>query len=139
MLEMHPVALIAVIKGNETSKMLNPYLTTTSNEGIIVTDNERASMVEYKNRDKYKPRRTPRSDLPSRQLHRTGLFLSFFYNNAPHRTPYSPHHIYRRAKQHIIPVLPRNQQAPTKRKSATTAFDHSKAWKKRDVRSVEEF
>ena len=136
---MHPVALIAVIKGNETSKMLNPYLTTTINEGIIVTDNERASMVEYKNRDKYKPRRTPRSDLPSRQLHRTGLFLFvFFFFTTMHHT-HSPHHIYRRAKQHIIPVLPRNQQAPMKRKRATTAFDHSKAWKKRDVRSVEEF
>ena len=86
---MHPVALIAVIKGNGTSEMLNPYLTTTINEGIIVTDNERASMVEYKNRDKYKPRRTPRSDLPSRQLHRTGLFLSFFFTTT-HRTA---HHI----------------------------------------------
>ena len=46
---------------------------------------------------------------------------------------------YRRAKQHIRPVLPRNQQAPMKRKSATIALAHSRAWKKRDVRSVAEF
>lgn len=83
---MHPVALIAVIKGNETSKMLAPpcqthiNLTTAINEGIMVTtNNERASMVEYKNRDKYKPRRTPRKGT-CHLANCTGpaFFLSFF-------------------------------------------------------------
>ena len=46
---------------------------------------------------------------------------------------------YRRAKQHITPVLPKNQHAPRNRNMATTAFDHSRAWKKRAVRSVESF
>ena len=51
--------------------------------------------------------------------------------------PHFPLHLpYRLAKQHIKPVLPRNQAAPMKRKSAITAFDHSNAWKNRDVRSV---
>lgn len=47
--------------------------------------------------------------------------------------------VYRRAKQHISPVLPRNQHAPMNRNSAHTAFDHSSAWKNFDVRSVAEF
>lgn len=46
---------------------------------------------------------------------------------------------YRRAKQHIRPVRPRNQHAPMNRNSAHTAFDHSSAWKNLDVRSVAEF
>ena len=96
-------------------------------------------MVEYKNRDKYKPRRTfSKRPAISPTAQDRPFFLSFFFNTTLHHT-HSPYHIYRRAKQHMIPVLPRNQVAPMKRKSATTAFDHNRAWKKRDVRSVEEF
>jgi hypothetical protein len=47
--------------------------------------------------------------------------------------------VYRRAKQHLIPVRPRNQQAPMKRKRAMTALDHRRAWKNRAVREVAVF
>lgn len=46
---------------------------------------------------------------------------------------------YRRAKQHLIPVRPRNQQHPMKRINATAALDHKSAWKKWAVRLVAVF
>lgn len=46
---------------------------------------------------------------------------------------------YRRAKQHLMPVRPRNQQHPMKRNNATAALDHKRAWKKRAVRVVAVF
>src|SRR5271156_4654378 len=40
------------------------------------------------------------------------------------------------AKQHMIPVLPKNQQHPIKRTNDKAAIVQSKAWKKRAVRTV---
>lgn len=50
--------------------------------------------------------------------------------------PYKSGPFHLLAKQHMIPVLPKNQQHPIKRTIDKAAIVQSKAWKKRAVRTV---